>query len=157
MKKLLFIMIAFLLVITSCNIDMNDVLDDDRWGVEVVSYKTVESYEYDGIPWEDNIAYPEDGYTFLEVTATVRNKDSVYHPFGGAFGEGSSLYIRSSSSPIYEDKSQKNPMEPSVNIDGGGSHEFTWYYEIPENADLSQAYISVYGPEVQTVTAKLNK
>lgn len=156
MKRTFVVLVIVLLFITGCSFDPNKALYDDRWDIDVISYTTVGSYEFDGIPWADNIAYPEDGNIFLAVTVSVRNKDSVYHPFGGEFGESSSLYINPSSSPIYEDKAQNEDMQPSENIDGGSAKTFVWYYEIPKNADLSKARIAVYGPEVITVNVKLN-
>ena len=137
-----------------CNWDPNKDLYDDCWDVSIISIGEASSYEYMG-NFGTETETPDPGNIFKVITVSVRNKDTVYHGFGGDWGESSSLHLNSAAAPIYEDKGKKQFFENPTNIPGGGSATFTWYYEVPIGADLANAYLSVYGPSTMRVNVPL--
>lgn len=150
MKKTLIALLAVmvLVMIPSCDLgwvdDMNEQIEEankPNWGLKINSYETVNSYEIPLATVTSTIK-PEEGNCFLKVNVTLTNLQDEAGRFDISLTDTVELFINSGAVGIYEDKSSYYPPA-AEKIAAYDSVELVWYFEIPENTSLSEAYIKI--------------
>lgn len=110
-------------------------------GLKINSYETVDSYRI-SLGTVTSTIKPDNGNCFLEVNVTLTNLQEEAGRFDISVTDTVELFINSGAVGIYEDKSSYYPPQ-AERIASNDSVNLVWYFEIPENTDLSEAYIKI--------------
>ena len=150
MRKILIalMVVMALAMIPSCDLSWVDEWNESveeankpNWGLKINSYETVDSYRI-SLGTVTSTIKPDNGNCFLEVNVTLTNLQEEAGRFDISVTDTVELFINSGAVGIYEDKSSYYPPQ-AERIASNDSVNLVWYFEIPENTDLSEAYIKI--------------
>ena len=161
MKKILIVLMAImaLVMLSSCNIggwqdEVNDSIDDmnktyELWDMEIESHQFVDSFEKNMGIGSVTVKPYEEGNQFLEVKLILTNvTDSSL-----TLGADTDAYLYLGENQKARTEESRNAMSSTV-FDPAESIKFTWYFEVPANADLSNAFIELITPFKQGETMR---
>ena len=160
MRKILIalMVVMALVMIPSCDLswvdDVNDSIEDmnktyEFWDMKIGSYRFVDSFENDMGIGSVTVEPQEEGNQFLEVKLTLTN--ITERALTLASDTDAYLYLGENLKARTEES--RNAMSSTV-FDPDESIKFTWYFEVPANADLSDAFIKLSTPLKQGVTIR---
>ena len=161
MRKILIVMmlVLSLVMFASCNIggwqdNVNDAIDDmnktyELWDMKINSYQFVDSFEKNMGIGSVTVKPQEEENKFLETKLTLTNKTK------GALtlGSDTDAYLYLAENLKARTEESRDAMS-STTFDPEESVDFTWYFEVPAGADLSDAYIMLSTPFKQGETIR---